>query len=170
MTSTFRPTNFLIVALFLLIALALLTPQMVVTTAPTHRADPKVAAIMRIGDTQAIEIDFVDYPVEWHENDCGLTVFLRMTRHLPNDRFDPCTLVAISWQELFHRAVAVLKKQGIEIELPNGLSKEVLYALGQDSRFVDAVKVALNEIAKSQGLGDKIPKYLTEFPFDAFIR
>ena len=54
------------------------------------------------------------------------------------------------------------------MDLPNELSKDVLYALGQNKQFVAAVEAVLNEIARSQGLGDNIPKYLTEFPFDAF--
>ncbi len=168
MTSTLRPTNFLIVALFLLIALALLMPQMVATTAPTHRTDPRVAAIMHIGGTESVTLQFIDYPEQQHENDCGLTVYLRIMRRLPNNQVDPCTIIAISWQELFGRASALLKKQGIEIELPNGLSKDVIYALGQREEFRKAVELVLNEIAKSQGLGANIDKIIGEFPFDAF--
>lgn len=123
---------------------------------------------MHLNETQAIEIQFVDYPDEWPENDCGLTVYLRIVRFLPNDQSDPCTIMALSWQELYARAAARLHKQGIRIDLPNGLSKDVLYALGQNQEFVAAVEQVLNEIARSQGLGDNIRKYLTEFPFDAF--
>ena len=166
MTLTLKPFNFVLVLLFLAFAAAfLLLPH---TNAPVRNRP--LAAVMHIGDTESVEIQFVDYPDEWHENDCGLTIYLRIVRRMPRDRTDPCTLLAISWQELYARTAAYLKKQGIQIDLPNGLSKDVLYALGQDQRFVDAVKVVLDEIAKSQGLGDNIAKYLTDFPFDAFTR
>lgn len=163
MTLALKPFNALLALVFLALATLLLLPR---TFAPA-RTRP-VAAIMHIGETEEIEIQFADYPDEWHENDCGLTVYLRIVKFLPNDKIDPCTIMAISWQELYARAAARLQKQGIRIDLPNGLSKDVLYALGQNKQFVAAVEQVLNEIARSQGLGDNIPKYLTEFPFDAF--
>jgi hypothetical protein len=163
MTTVFKPFNFALV--FLLLAFALLLPMPHVTAPAATRP---VAAIMHIGESQEIEIHFVDYPDQWHENDCGLTIYLRIVRFLPNDKIDPCTIITISWQELYARAAARLQKQGIRMDLPNELSKDVLYALGQNKQFVAAVEAVLNEIARSQGLGDNIPKYLTEFPFDAF--
>ncbi len=163
MTLALKPFNVILALVFLALATILLMPH---TFAPA-RTRP-LAAIMHINETEPIEIHFVDYPEEWHENDCGLTVYLRMVRHLPNDKTDPCTLIAISWQELYARTAARLQKQGIRIDLPNGLSKDVLYALGQNKEFVAAVEAVLNEIAKAQGLGDNLPKYLTEFPYDAF--
>ena len=163
MTLALKPFNVLLALVFLALATLLLLPH---TFAPAQTRP--VAAVMHIGETQAIEIHFADNPEEWHENDCGLTVYLRIVKFLPNDRTDPCTIIAISWQELYARAAARLQKQGIRIDLPNGLSKDVLYSLGQNKEFVAAVEAVLNEIAKSQGLGDNIPKYLTEFPFDAF--
>jgi len=163
MTLALKPFNALLALVFLALATSLLLPH----TFMPARTRP-VAAIMHISETEEIEIQFADYPDEWHENDCGLTVYLRIVRYLPNDKIDPCTIMAISWQELYARAAARLQKQGIRIDLPNGLSKDVLYALGQNKQFVAAVEQVLNEIARSHGLGDNIRKYLTEFPFDAF--
>ena len=163
MTLALKPFNVILALVFLALATLLLLPH---TFAPA-RTRP-VAAVMHIDETQAIEIHFADYPDEWHEKDCGLTVYLRIVKFLPNDKIDPCTIMAISWQELYARAAARLQKQGIRIDLPNGLSKDVLYALGQNKQFVAAVEAVLNEIARSQGLGDNLPKYLTEFPYDAF--
>ena len=163
MTFALKPFNVMLALVFLALATLMLMPH---TFAPA-RTRP-VAAVMHMGETQEIEIHFADDPDESHANDCGLTVYLRMVKFMPNDKTDPCTIMSISWQELYARAAARLQKQGIRIDLPNRLSKDVLYALGQNKQFVAAVEQVLNEIAKSQGLGDNVPKYLTEFPFDAF--
>jgi hypothetical protein len=136
--------------------------------------DPTIAAFLNFGSGRKVSVTFLDYPEEWHENDNGLNVFLRLLRRVPqrkvdrDDRFDPSVLYTVSWRELFDRVNAELNRQGINIDLPNGLSKEVIRALGQQDDFRKAAKRVLNEIARSQGLGDNISKYLSEFPFDAF--
>jgi hypothetical protein len=133
-----------------------------------------IAAIINYKGGRKVTISVLDYPEEWHEHDNGLNVYARIIRWSPlrkvdtYEHLDPTVLFAISWSEVLDRVREYLEhKKNITVEFPNGVSKPVIAALGQQDFFVEAVKQVLKEIAKAHGFGD-IPIMISEFPFDAF--
>ena len=132
-----------------------------------------IAAIINYKGGRKVTISVLDYPEEWHEHDNGLNVYARIIRWAPlrkvdsYEHLDPTVLFTISWTEILDRTRKYLERKGLYVEFPNGVSKAVIRAMGEEDFFVEAVRHVIKEIAKAHGYDD-IRIGISEFPFDAF--